>query len=333
MKKLLNTADSYVEDMLEGLVAAHPALRRVGEGGRVVVHANSAEPGRVGIASGGGSGHLPLFTGYVGRGLLDACAIGDVFAGPNLDSCIAAIEAVDGGAGVLRLYGNYGGDRMNFDLAGEMLGWGEDRLTTVLGNDDVASATPAEAAKRRGVAGLIFPYKTAGASAQSGADLAEVTRVAGKTVDCTRTIGCALSPCQVPGSSEPTFSLGAGEMEMGIGIHGEPGIWRDQLKTAAEVADELFDRVFAEQTPIESGRVVLLLNSLGATPLEELYILYRQIARRAREQRVEVVRPLIGHYATAMEMAGVSLSVLHVDDELEALLAAPADCPFWRAHP
>ncbi|ARP86708.1 dihydroxyacetone kinase subunit DhaK [Bordetella genomosp. 9] len=330
MKKLLNSPDRYVDDMLDGLAAAHPSLKRTGPEGRVIVRSEPPGKAKVGIASGGGSGHLPLFTGYVGAGLLDSCAIGDVFAGPNLDSCVAAIQAADMGRGVLRLYGNYGGDRMNFDLAGDMLGWDASRLTTVLGNDDVASAPAAERAKRRGVAGLIYAYKTAGASADAGADLQEVTRVARKTVDATRTIGCALSPCQVPGAQAPTFELGDGEMEMGMGIHGEPGIWRDRLKPADAVADELVARVLAETPDTATGRVAVLLNTLGATPLEELYILYRRIASGIASQGLDLRHRLVGHYATSMEMAGVSLSVLHLDDELEALLNAPADCPFWR---
>lgn len=330
MKKLMNAADDYVAEMLDGLLAAHPQLQRSGESGRVITHQGAAQAGRVGIVSGGGSGHLPLFVGYVGSGLLDACAVGDVFNGPTADSCMEAIEAADGGAGVLRLYGNYGGDRMNFDLAGELLGWPEDRLTTVLGTDDIASGSTDEIDKRRGVAGLIFVYKTAGASARQGADLQAVTRVAQHTVDRTRSLGCALGACQIPGADQPTFSLDAGEMEMGMGIHGEPGIWRDRLKPADAVADELLERILAETPADSNGRVALLLNSLGATPLEELYILYRRLARQAAARSLEIVAPLVGHYATSMEMAGVSLSLLFLDEELEALLKAPASCAFWQ---
>jgi len=240
-----------------------------------------------------------------------------------------AIKIADGGKGVLRLYGNYGGDRMNFDMAGEMLEDEGIRTTTVLGNDDVASAAPEERQKRRGVAGIIFTYKTAGALAETGADLDAVTAIAQKTVDRTRTIGVALSPCQVPGSDKPSFTLGENEIEMGMGIHGEPGIWRDNLKPADAIVDEMIERLLAD-TPKGAGkRASILVNSLGATPLEELYILYRRARTKLSEAGIEIVLPLVGHYATSMEMAGASISLCFVDEEIEALLAAPATCPFW----
>jgi dihydroxyacetone kinase-like protein len=328
MKKLMNKPDAFVDEMLEGLVAAHPSLVREGPGGRVIRAADAPRKGRVGIVSGGGSGHLPLFTGYVGTGLIDACAIGDVFAGPTVDACQAAIKAADGGKGVLRLYGNYGGDKMNFDLAGELLE-GEIETTTVLGADDVASAKPEEKQKRRGVAGILYLYKCAGAKAAEGADLKEVTRIAAKAGDRTRTFTVALSPCQVPGAAGPTFTIGDDEMEMGMGIHGEPGIWRDKLKPADAVADEMVARVLAEK-PADASRVSILVNSLGATPLEELFILYRRIAKRVGDAKLTIVRPIVGPYVTSMEMAGVSLSICYLDAELEKLLAAPASCPFWK---
>lgn len=326
MKKLMNAPDAFVDEMLAGLCAAHPSLRQEG---RVIRAAHAPRKGRVGIVSGGGSGHLPLFTGYVGDGLLDACAIGDVFAGPSVDACMEAIKAADGGRGVLRLYGNYGGDRMNFDLAGEMLD--DVRTTTVLGTDDIASAEPRERQKRRGVAGIVYAYKTAGARAASGADLDEVTRIATKTVDQTRTIGCALSPCQIPGAAAPTFTIGDEEIEMGMGIHGEPGIWRDKLRPADAIADEMVDRLLKDPVPAPSERLSVLVNSLGATPLEELFILYRRIKDRLEKAGLRVTRPLVGHFATSMEMAGVSVSLLHLDDELDALMAAPCARPFWKA--
>jgi phosphoenolpyruvate---glycerone phosphotransferase subunit DhaK len=273
MKKLMNDPDAYVDEMLEGLSAAHPSLvvQR-----RVVSHVDSPTTGKVGVVSGGGSGHLPLFTGYVGKGLLDGCAIGDVFAGPSVEACVGAMRAADGGNGVLRLYGNYGGDRMNFDLAGELLEADGVTTTTVLGTDDIASATPAEKDKRRGVAGIIYAYKCAGAAAVRGAVLRETTRIAQKAVDCVRTIGCALGPCQIPGAAAPTFTLAADEIEMGMGIHGEPGIWRDTLKPADAIASEMVDRLLVE-LPSGIHRVSVLLNGLGATPLEELFIVFRRV--------------------------------------------------------
>ncbi len=332
MKKLMNAADDFVDEMLDGLVLATGALERCGEEGRVVRRARQKEKGKVGVVSGGGSGHLPLFTGYVGEGLLDACAIGNVFEGPTVASCMDAIRSADGGKGVLRLYGNYGGDRMNFDMASEFLEGDGIETSTVLGIDDVASAGPDEREKRRGVAGILYAYKAAGASAESGASLAEVTAVAQKAVAATRSIGVALSPCQVPGSDRPSFSLGEDEMEMGMGIHGEPGIWRDTLRPADAVADEMIDRLLADRPEKAAGKVSVLVNSLGATPLEELFILYRRAASRLRGEGLEVERPLVGHFATSMEMAGASISVCFLDPELAALLAAPCDCPFWKVR-
>jgi len=329
MKKLMNKPSGFVDEMLEGLVAANPSLALGGETGRVVHRAAATREGKVGVVSGGGSGHLPLFTGYVGEGLLDACSIGNVFEGPTVGSCMEAIRIADGGKGVLRLYGNYGGDRMNFDMAGEMLEDDGIRTTTVLGNDDVASASPQERHKRRGVAGIIYAYKTAGALAETGADLDAVTAIARKTVDRTRTIGVALSPCQVPGSDKPSFTLGENEIEMGMGIHGEPGIWRDQLRQADAIADEMIERLLADMPEGAGKTASILVNSLGATPLEELFILYRRARAKLEAAGITIVRPLVGHYATSMEMAGASLSLCFVDDEIEALLAAPARCPFW----
>jgi len=329
MKKLINQSADYVDEVLDGLVAAHPYLVRDGENGRVIRRTAGMRKGKVGIVSGGGSGHLPLFTGYVGTGLLDACSIGNVFEGPTVGSCMDAMRLSNGGAGVLRLYGNYGGDRMNFDMAGEMLEEEGIKTTTVLGNDDIASASPDERQKRRGVAGIIYAYKTAGALAEKGGTLSDVTAMAQRTVDATRTLGIALSSCHVPGAARPSFELGDGEMEMGMGIHGEPGIWRDKLKSADAVADEMVDRLLRERPLGAGGKVSVLVNSLGATPLEELFILYRRVALNLAKEKIEIVRPLVGHFVTSMEMAGASISLCFVDPEIEALLAAPCDCAFW----
>jgi dihydroxyacetone kinase-like protein len=327
MKKIMNNPDAFVDEMLEGLTLAHPSLVREG---RVIRAAHAPRKGKVGIVSGGGSGHLPLFTGYVGEGLIDACAIGDVFAGPSVDACLSAIRAADGGRGVLRLYGNYGGDRMNFDLAGEMAELDDITTTTVLGTDDIASAQPQDKAKRRGVAGIIHAYKVAGAKAATGADLAEVTAAAQGAVDASRTIGVALSPCQIPGAATPTFTIADDEIEMGMGIHGEPGIWRDKLRSADEIAQEMVSRLLADPVDTRSSRVSVLVNSLGATPLEELFIVYRKVAALLQREGLTIVQPMVGHYVTSMEMAGLSISLLHLDAEREKLLAAPCSCPFWR---
>ncbi len=330
MKKILNDPYSYVDEMLVGLCAAHPEhYMQTGEGGRVIARAGGAVSGKVGIVTGGGSGHLPVFTGYVGTGLLDACAIGDVFASPSVEQMADAMRAANGGAGVLRLYGNYGGDVMNFDMAGDMLEMEDIPSTTVLLADDVASAKPEEAEKRRGVAGMVYAFKIAGAAAERKGDLAEVTRIAQKAADHCRSIGAALTPCTVPQAGKPTFEIAEDEMEMGMGIHGEPGVWRGKLRSADAIAAEMVDTLLADM-PLGSGdRVSPLINSLGATPPEELYILYRYVKQRFDDLGVSVVMPLVGRYATSMEMSGVSFTFCKLDDELEALLKAPAACAFW----
>lgn len=330
MKKLINQPTDYVEEMLAGLLLANPGLQRDGGGGRVIRRASGAKAGKVGIASGGGSGHLPLFTGYVGGGLLDTCAIGNVFEGPNVASCEEAIRLAHGGAGVLCLYGNYGGDRMNFDMACELLDGEGIATRTVLGTDDIASAAPDEAHKRRGVAGILYAYKAAGAIAESGASLDEVTRIAQKAVNATRTIGVALSPCRVPTASAPNFSIADDEIEMGMGIHGEPGIWRAKLKSADAIVDEMLERLLADRPIATGSRVSVLVNGLGATPLEELFILYRRTHQILVDRGIAIVQPLVGSYVTSMEMAGASISLQLLDAELEKLLLAPASCPFWK---
>ncbi|OIV46259.1 dihydroxyacetone kinase [Sodalis sp. TME1] len=276
MKKILNDPARYVDDMLDGLCAAYPQhYRRAGENGRVLAHADSAAAGKVGIVTGGGSGHLPLFHGYVGPGLAGACAIGNVFAGPRVDDCLTAMRLSDGGAG------------------------------------------------------LVYAYKLAGAKADTGASLAEVTATAEKAVAACRSIGVALSACVVPESGRPAFSLTEDEMEFGMGIHGEPGIWRGKMRPAAALADDMLARLWEEIPAARGDRISLMVNSLGATPLEELYIVYQTLARRLGERQVEVVAPLIGRYATSMEMSGFSLTLCALDNELESLLRAPASSPFW----
>lgn len=331
MKKILNDPKNYVDEMLAGLVAAHPEHYRLhGDTGKVIARAGSGRDGKVGIVSGGGSGHLPVFTGYVGTGLLDACAIGDVFASPSAEQMADAIRVADKGAGVLRLYGNYGGDVMNFDMAGDLVEFEDIRCTTVLLADDVASAPPAEREKRRGVAGMVYAFKIAGAAAEAGADLDEVTRIAQKAADACRSVGAALSSCTVPQAGRPTFEIAEDEMEMGMGIHGEPGVWRDKLKPADAIAEEMMDRLL-DDMPVASGeRVSILVNSLGATPPEELYILYRVVKARLDALGATIVMPLVGRYATSMEMAGVSFTLIRLDEELERHLLAPCDCAFWR---
>ncbi|WP_421725772.1 dihydroxyacetone kinase subunit DhaK [Bauldia sp.] len=329
MKKILNDPADYVGEMLDGLVAAHPEVYARPES-HVITRAGGAVAGKVGIVSGGGSGHLPIFTGYVGTGLLDACAIGNVFASPSADEMASTMRHANGGGGVLRLYGNYGGDVMNFDMAGEMVEM-EDEIpsTTVLLADDVASAPPEEAEKRRGVAGMVYAFKIAGAKAEEMADLDTVTATARRAAGACRSIGMALTPCTVPQAGTPTFAIGDDEMEMGMGIHGEPGIWRDKLKPADAIVDEMMDRLLADRPLAAGDRVSVLVNSLGATPHEELYIMYRRAKHRLDDLGVSIVMPLVGRYATSMEMTGATLTVCQLDEELERLLKAPCHCAFW----
>jgi dihydroxyacetone kinase-like protein len=329
MKKILNKPADYVDEMLEGMVLAHPEIYAQPEP-RVIARAGGATKGKVGIVTGGGSGHLPVFTGYVGKGLLDAAAIGNVFASPSAEQIAGAMRRADGGAGVLRLYGNYGGDVMNFDMAGETVEMENDiRSTTVAIADDVASAPPAEAEKRRGVAGIVYAYKAAGARAEEMADLDEVTRIARKAAEACRSIGMALTPCTVPMAGKPTFTIGDDEMEMGMGIHGEPGIWRNKLKPADAIVDEMMDRLLGDKPVARGARVSVLVNSLGATPPEELYIMYRRVARRLGDTGATIVMPLVGRYATSMEMTGATITICHLDGELERLMKMPCHCAFW----
>lgn len=329
MKKLINQPDAYVDESLDGLCAAFSGFTRTGRGGRVIARAAGATRGKVGVVTGGGFGHLPVFAGYVGEGLLGACAVGNVFAGPPADICAEAIRAADGGAGVVCVLGNYGGDRMSFGVAcDEVEGDGVETSTVVIA-DDIASASEAERAKRRGVAGMIFAFKVAGARAEQGGSLAEVTAVARRAADRMRSIGVALSPCLIPGAAAPGFEVPDGRIEIGMGIHGEPGVDRRDLASADEVTAAMMTRLLAEEVVTGQKRVAVLVNSLGATPLEELLIVYRKVRSVLGAAGIGIARRYVGHYVTSMEMAGCSISLLFLDPELEELLAAPTACPFW----
>jgi dihydroxyacetone kinase-like protein len=270
-----------------------------------------------------------VFAGYVGDGLLSACAVGNVFAGPPADVCAEAIRAADGGKGVVCVLGNYGGDRMSFGEACDDVEDNGTKTITVIVADDVASAPAAEREKRRGVAGMIFPFKVAGASAAQGYGLPEVAELTTRAAQRTRSIGIALSPCLIPGAAEPGFTVPDGMIELGMGIHGEPGIEKRALPTADDAAQAMVDRLLADRGAGDGSRVAILVNSLGATPLEELLIVYRKAAAMLSTAGVTISRRYVGHYATSMEMAGCSISLMDLDDELESLLDAPTACPFW----
>ena len=331
MKKIINNPQRFVDEMLDGLLLAHPdQLRAASADHRALVRADSPKAGRVGIVTGGGSGHLPTFLGYVGEGLCSGVAVGNVFSSPSSQQCLDATRASDGGAGVLYLFGNYGGDVLNFELAADMAELEGIRTTTVLVTDDVASQPKERQADRRGVAGLFFAYKCAGAAAERGEDLTAVAAAAQSAVDATRTMGIGLSPTILPTVGKPTFELGEGEMEIGIGIHGEPGIHRGPLESADSVVDRLLDPIVADLALTAGEQVAVLVNGMGATPLEELYVMYRRVHARLTELGIEIQRCYVGEYATSLEMAGASISVMRLNAATAELLAAPARSPFFE---
>ncbi len=316
--------------MIEGIMAAHPdKLKYVNDDLRCVCTA-TGKAGKVGLATGGGSGHLPLFLGYVGDGMLDGCSVGGVFQSPSAEQMLEVTKEIDKGAGVLYIYGNYGGDIMNFDMAAEMADMEDIKVLQVVAGEDVASSKKGEEHKRRGVAGIFFVYKIAGAAADDMKSLEEVKAVADKVCANVRTMGVALSPCIVPEVGKPSFQIGEGEMEIGMGIHGEPGIEKGPLKPADEVVETMMKAILAD-LPYESGdEVAVLMNGLGATPKEELYVMYRKVSMMLKEKGISVFHVYAGEFATSMEMAGASISLLKLDAELKKYLAKPAYTPFFE---
>jgi phosphoenolpyruvate---glycerone phosphotransferase subunit DhaK len=331
MKKILNNPNEFVKEMLEGLYSAHPNLVTfAADDIHCLVRADSPVQDKVALATGGGSGHLPVFLGYVGKGMLDGCAIGDVFQSPSSDQMLEVTKRIHGGKGVLYIYGNYGGDIMNFDMATEMAQMEDIEVRTVLVKDDVASASADRADTRRGVAGMVFAFKIGGAKADQGGSLGEVEAVVKKALANTRTMGVALGPCILPAVGKPGFTIGEGEMELGMGIHGEPGVKRGPLESADSIADSILDMI-QKDMPLQSGdKVAVMVNGLGATPLEELYILYRRVHGQLQAKGVTVHQPFIGEYATSLEMPGASITIMKLDAELQALLDHPAHTPFFR---
>jgi len=331
MKKIINEPAAFVDEFVEGILLAHPDLLKTpGDDIRVLVRADAPVAGKVGIITGGGSGHLPLFKGYVGRGLCDGVAIGNVFSSPSSAQVLETTKAVSGGAGVLYLYGNYGGDVFNFDLATDMAELEGIETATVLGRDDVASQPNERKLDRRGVAGILFAYKAAGAAAERGDSLAEVAAVAEDIIEHTATMGIGLSPTILPTTGKSSFELGDGEMEVGIGIHGEPGFHRGELQSADHIAEMIVERLVADLGIGDGDRVAVLVNGMGATPLEELYLLYRRVHQLLAEQGITIDKNYVGEYATSLEMAGASISLLALNDERLALLNAPAESPFFK---
>ena len=315
--------------MIQGMVKAHPQHLRKLDCGNVVGRAVKKE-GKVAIISGGGSGHEPAHGGYVGTGMLDAAVAGAVFTSPTPDQIYEAIKAVATDAGVLMVVKNYTGDVMNFEMAAEMAAdMDEIEVRQVVTNDDVAVKDSLYTVGRRGVAGTVFVHKIAGALAETGASLDQVQEMAQRVIDNVRTMGAAIAPCTVPAAGTPGFTLAEDEMEVGIGIHGEPGTHRETMRTADETAGMLLEQILGDLD--YSGReVAVMINGAGATPLMELYIVNNHVADVLAAKGVRVYRTFVGEYMTSLEMQGFSISLLRLDDEMKALLDAPADTPAWR---
>jgi dihydroxyacetone kinase-like protein len=311
MKKLINRVEDVLTESLQGFAEAHADLVRISQAS----------------ISGGGSGHEPMHAGFVGHGMLDAACPGQVFTSPTPDQMVAAAEAVDGGAGLLLIVKNYSGDVMNFEMAGEML---QGEVATVLTNDDVAVEDSTYTTGRRGVAGTVLVEKIVGAAADVGADLAACKSLGDRVNRATGSMGVALTSCTVPAAGSPTFSIGGDEMEMGVGIHGEPGRRRVKLADANAIADELIGGICASLEPRSGERVLLLVNGFGGTPLMELYLMYHVAAQRCRERGLQVTRSLVGNYTTSLEMAGCSLTLTRLDDEMISLWDAPVHTPGLR---
>ncbi|MBI9106714.1 MAG: dihydroxyacetone kinase subunit DhaK [Spirochaetales bacterium] len=327
MKKIINTPESVVDDMCKGFLLAHKDYVGLDEKYRVI-HRKEINTKKVNLISGGGSGHEPSHAGFVGRGMLDGAVCGDVFASPSVMQIYNAITKLESDKGVLLIVKNYSGDVMNFDGAADMAEEDDDiHVEKVYVNDDVAVTDSLYTVGRRGVAGTVFVHKIAGAKAETGADLKAVKAVAEKVIANVRTMGFALTSCTVPAKGGPTFDIKDGDMEFGVGIHGEPGVSREKTVGAAALAERAVGRIF-EDMPVQKGSdVAVLLNGLGGTPLQELYILYNEVCKILDKAGINVYFNMVGNYMTALDMAGASVSILKLDDELKALLEAEADTP------
>ena len=329
MKKIINDPSNFVEESIEGLVNSHPKVYSFATDNKRVVMRTIKASNKVGIVSGGGSGHLPVFTGYVGKGMLDACAVGSVFASPSVDQITSAIRNGDNGKGVLCIIGNYGGDVMNFEMACEIVKAEGIKTKIIIVADDIASASIEERLKRRGIAGMIFVFKIAGAKAETGVSLEEVFNSAKKVNENIRTLGVALSPCILPEAGKPTFEIENDEIEIGMGIHGEPGIKREKLKKADLLVDDLCKRILEDFKLTDKDEVSLMINSLGATPLEELYIVSKRLHENFSKLKIKIIKSYVGRYATSLEMAGLSITILKLNSDLSQSLLYPTECPFW----
>lgn len=324
MKKIINLPENIVDEMLKGMVAAHPEYVQRAEGFNVLTRAGSPQK-KVALVSGGGSGHEPSHGGFVGKGMLDGAVAGEVFTSPTPDQVLGAIKAVDGGQGVLLVIKNYTGDVMNFEMAAEMAEMEGINVDKVIVNDDVAVENSTYTSGRRGVAGTIFVHKIAGAAAEAGKSLAEVKAIAEKVIANTRTMGMSLNPCIVPAAGKASFELGEDEVEMGLGIHGEPGTHKEKISSADVIVDHLLEKILAD---IDfKGEVAVLVNGLGGTPLMELYIANRRVSEVLEEKGLKVAKTIVGNFMTSIEMPGFSISLIQLDEELKGYLNAEADTP------
>ncbi len=325
MQRIINHPDNVVEDMLKGFVKCHSKILETTTNPRVI-KSKFLKSGRVGIVTGGGSGHKPAFIGYIGKNMVDAVAVGEIFSSPTAKSFYDAFKEADQGAGVACLYGNYAGDNMNVKMAIDMALDDDIAVKTVVANDDVPSAPNTERNKRRGVAGEIFMWKAGAARAALGGTLEQVIASAQKAIDNTRSIGVGLTSCTIPAVGHPNFVIEPGKMEVGIGHHGEPGIFVSDLKSAAEIAEAMVKAVLDDQPLSAGAEVVVLISGLGSTPVSELYILYDEVEKLLAQNSIRIYRPYVGNYFTSLDMMGATLSILKLDDELKQLMDMPVEC-------
>ena len=328
MKKLINKTENIVREMLEGLAEAYPDILEKIPDFNIIKRKNVSS--KVNLVSGGGSGHEPAHAGYVGYGMLDAAVAGEVFTSPTPDQVLEGIKAVKSEKGVLLIIKNYSGDIMNFEMAADMAEMEDIKVEKVVVNDDIAMEDSTYTIGRRGVAGTVLVHKISGAAAEDGLELDEVKRIAEKIIKNVKTLGMSLGPCTVPASGKESFHLEEDEIEMGLGIHGEPGIHKEKLKTADEHVDYMMEKLLSEQKFSENEKTAVLINGLGATPLMELYIINRKVSEILKNKKVEISETIVGNYMTSLEMPGFSITLLKLDEELEKYLKFKARTPAYK---
>ena len=332
MQRIINNPNDVVDEMINGFIKAHKDIIEKTENNRVLKYKKAPIKNKVGIVTGGGSGHKPAFIGYIGENMIDAVAIGEIFSSPTAKAFYDAFKTADSGKGVACLYGNYAGDNMNVKMAIKMAEKDGIAVKTVIANDDVASAPKEEKNKRRGVAGEVLMWKIAGAKAALGGNLDEVISVAQKAIDNTKSVGIGLTPCTIPALGKPNFVIEEGKMELGIGHHGEPGIKVTDLKTADEMAEIMLDIILPDLPFVSNNEVVALISGLGATPVMELYILYAKIAEILANKNIKIYKPYVGNYFTSLDMMGVTVTLMKVDDEVKELIDLSANSMGFKQY-